>query len=92
MIAVNSRGHNCAPFARRRCLTITFSGAPSTMRYILYKNRAVTIWRSGMMSASTQVAIQDTPGVDLYQENVPITLTFSASKEPRSTRRMMPAA
>ena len=34
-----------------------------------------------MMSASTQVAIQDTPGVDLYPENVPITLPFSASKE-----------
>jgi hypothetical protein len=28
-----------------------------------------------------QVATQDTPGVDLYPENVPITLTFSASKK-----------
>jgi hypothetical protein len=62
-------------------LTITFSGAPSTMRYILLQKSSgyyLALWNDVSVY---QVATQDTPGVDLYPENVPITLTFSASKE-----------
>jgi hypothetical protein len=62
-------------------LTITFSGAPSTMRYILLQESSgyyLALWNDVSVY---QVATQDTPGMDLYPENVPITLTFSASKE-----------
>ncbi len=65
----------------RDSLTITFSGAPGTMRYILLQKSSgyyLALWNDVSVY---QVATQDTPGVDLYPENVPITLEFSASKK-----------
>lgn len=59
-------------------LTVTFSGAPSTMGYTLLEKSTgiycLALWNDVSVY---QIATNNVPGNDLYPSNVPVTLTFS---------------
>jgi hypothetical protein len=62
-------------------LTITFSGAPATMRYTLLQKSTgayyLAIWNDVKVY---KVATKKKPGKDIYPKHVPISVTFSAPK------------
>lgn len=59
-------------------LTVTFSGAPSTMGYTLLEKSTgiyyLVLWNDVSVY---QIATSSVAGQDLYPSNVPVTLTFS---------------
>ena len=70
-----------------RSLTVTFSGAPSTMRYALLEksngDNCLALWNDvrvydlAWQTSSGMIV----PGRDIYPANVPVTLTFSSAKD-----------
>jgi hypothetical protein len=58
-------------------LTVTFSGAPNTMRYTLLQKSNGTYYLALWNDVSVyQVATNEAAGKDLYPSNVPVTLTL----------------
>lgn len=58
-------------------LTVTFSGAPNTMRYTLLQKSTGTYYLALWNDISVyQVATHEAAGKNLYPDNVPVTLTL----------------
>ena len=62
---------------RTKLLTVTFSGAPATMRYTLLQKSTGVYYLALWNDVSVyEIATQQKPGKDLYPNSIPVTVTL----------------